>query len=61
MLNPEYNLANKFRGGYVKTKLFFYLVLFLGMVCSHNVVLCALLRGGRIKGVRRINLQNHIF
>ena len=30
------------------------------MKCSHNVVLCAL-RGGRIKGVRRISLQNHIF
>ena len=30
------------------------------LVCSHNVVLCAL-RGGRIKGVRRISLQNHIF
>ena len=30
------------------------------VVCSHNVVLCAL-RGGRIKGVRRISLQNHIF
>ena len=28
--------------------------------CNHNVVLCAL-RGGRIKGVRRISLQNHIF
>ena len=30
------------------------------VVCNHNVVLCAL-RGGRIKGVRRISMQNHIF